>query len=137
MAYAIGNQLNSDRENLVVSAMWALSECHHDNFNSSCIDILGYVIECRSINNDEDEIRKIVWRDEVELDQNESFGMTSFLAKPFRTYRCRMASINGNGVGLYGSNKDFNTPQQSNFGSIVSTMSNTKMHLLNILKLSH
>ena len=98
----------------MVQAMWALSECYHNNFNSNCIDILGYVIECRSNNRDEEEIRKIIWRDEIDLDQNQSFGMATFLAKPFRTYQCQMAAINGNGVGLYGSKNDVMTPQQSN-----------------------
>ena len=107
--------MDSDRENFLVRALWSTNECQ---FNFSCFEVVGYIIECRSINRDEDEIRMIIWRNELEIYQNNSFGVTwrtTFSAKPFRRYICQMASINGYGTGIYGSRVDVETPQQSNW----------------------
>ena len=103
--------MDSDRENFLVQAMWSINECQ---FNFSCFEVLGYIIQCRSIGNDGDEIRKIIWRRDLEIDQNSTFGVTTFSAKPFRTYQCSMAAINGYGTGLYGSGIDVEIPQRSN-----------------------
>ena len=103
--------MDSDRENFLVQAMWSISECQ---FNFSCFEVLGYIIQCRSISRIGDEIRKIIWRNELDMDQNSSFGVTTFSVKPFRTYVCQMAAINGYGTGIYGSRVDVEIPQRSN-----------------------
>ena len=87
--------------------MWSINECR---FNFSCFEVLGYIIQCR---HDDDEIRIIIWRNELETDQNNSFGETTFSAKPFRTYQCAMAAINAYGFGHFGSAIDVKIPQLS------------------------
>ena len=111
VVYALIDTVDPDRQNFLVQAMWGINECQ---FNFSCIEVLGYIIECRSISRDEDEIRKIIWRNELEMDQNNSFGVTVFSAKPFQTYQCKMAAINTYGTGLFGSGIDVEIPQLSN-----------------------
>lgn len=104
--------VDSDRESFEVTARWSINECR---FNFSCFEVLGYIIQCLSIGSDRDEIRKIMWRNELEVDQNNSFGETVFFAKAFRTYTCRMAAVNSFGAGLYGSTTDVKIPQQRNY----------------------
>lgn len=92
--------LDSDRESFMIHAMWSTNECR---FNFSCFEVLGYIIQCRS---NFDEIRKIVWRSELQMDQNNSLGEKMFSVKPFRTYQCAMAGINAYGAGIFGSVQD-------------------------------
>lgn len=102
--------MDSDKENFLVQAMWSINECQ---FNFSCFEVLGYIIRCRNIRSPSDEIRKIVWRYELQIDQYNSTRV-NFSAKPYRTYTCSMASINGYGTGLYGSRIDVDIPQRGN-----------------------
>ena len=103
--------MDADRENFLVQAMWSINDCQ---FNFSCFEVLGYIIECRNIHRLGDGIRKIIWRDELQIDQYNSTRV-NFSAKPYRTYTCTMASINGYGAGIFGSRIDVDIPQRGNW----------------------
>lgn len=111
-------QIDADRQNFLVQAIWSINECQ---FNFSCFEVLGYIIRCRNIRSPSDEIRKIVWRNELQIDPYNSTRV-NFLVKPYRTYTCDMASINGYGTGLYGSRIDVDIPQRGNSNTRIACM---------------
>lgn len=61
---------------------------------------MGYIIMCTD--NEDNEIRRIVWQYEV-VTLRGSLASVNLSVRPFNTYRCRMASMNGNGIGFRGS----------------------------------
>lgn len=97
--------LISHSDTIILQARWAVQDCDTE---FSCLEVLGYIIMCRD--NENAEIRRIVWQFEV-AELRGSLASVNLSVRPFTRYQCFMASVNGNGVGFYGSSVIVNTDE--------------------------
>jgi hypothetical protein len=114
VAFDILSHTDNTRHDLILQARWAVQDCERE---FGCVEVLGYIVMCQDRREDTDhEIRKIVWRFEVE-ELRGSIASVNLSARPFTDYRCSMSSLNGNGIGFSGSSVSVQGVELGTFGS--------------------
>lgn len=85
-------------QDVVLQARWAVHECDRD---ITCVEALGYVARC--IDGSRNEIKRTILLSDVSDSLVGGIALANLSVMPYTDYDCSMATLNGNGLGFFGS----------------------------------